>query len=70
MQNKGVCSTLFKEGSADLFFVKKNAEMAKLCCNICPAKPYCLILAIENQEEYGVWGGLDEDERRDLKKAS
>ncbi|MFF1498088.1 WhiB family transcriptional regulator [Streptomyces sp. NPDC058304] len=40
---------------------------AKAVCATCPLKVSCLEGALERGEEFGVWGGLSEDERRALK---
>ncbi|MDQ1012859.1 hypothetical protein QFZ82_007344 [Streptomyces sp. V4I23] len=34
----------------------------------CPVREQCLKWALENNQESGVWGGLNEDERRSLKR--
>ena len=39
---------------------------AKALCSRCPVTQACLTWAITMGEEYGVWGGLDERERRAL----
>jgi WhiB family redox-sensing transcriptional regulator len=36
---------------------------AKAICATCPVQQACLRWAVENGIPYGVWGGLDEDER-------
>lgn len=41
---------------------------AKAVCKTCPVIEDCLTWAIDNRQEYGVWGGLGEDERRSLKR--
>ncbi|MCX4784463.1 WhiB family transcriptional regulator [Streptomyces sp. NBC_01264] len=41
---------------------------AKALCATCPLIASCLEGALERGEEYGVWGGLTEDERRSLKR--
>lgn len=38
-------------------------ETAKAYCRACPAIQRCRDWAINEREIYGVWGGLDEDER-------
>lgn len=35
----------------------------------CPVRTQCLAWALDTNEEYGVWGGMDERERWQLKKA-
>jgi len=43
-------------------------EEAKLVCQRCPVLEPCLQWALESGQDAGVWGGLSEDERRDLKR--
>jgi WhiB family redox-sensing transcriptional regulator len=38
-------------------------EKAKQVCAGCPARTYCLDYAVSRPEKYGVYGGLNEDER-------
>lgn len=47
---------------------RSQVAAAKAICAVCPARTACLDYAIETRQEYGVWGGLDEDERRALKR--
>lgn len=60
----------------DAFFPEgRGVEMAlavvraKQVCNRCPIRLACLDGALERGERFGVWGGLDEVERRKLKRA-
>ena len=39
---------------------------AKLVCAGCPVRMECLDHAVAVDERYGVWGGLTQDERRQL----
>src|SRR5690606_28703763 len=42
----------------------RNAlERAKAVCGPCPVRDACLTHALTHDERYGVWGGLDTDER-------
>lgn len=50
-------------GLTDLMFDEDREEEAKAVCSRCPFKQPCLDLAIENQEEYGVWGMTTPKER-------
>ena len=43
-------------------------EEAKLVCQRCPVLEPCLQWALESGQDAGVWGGLSEDERRELKR--
>lgn len=53
----------------DLFFPPvsgghTHAAIAKTICAGCPVKTECLTYAIEERIGYGIWGGLDVDERQ------
>jgi WhiB family redox-sensing transcriptional regulator len=37
---------------------------AKQVCGRCPVRARCLEYALQNDERFGVWGGLSENERR------
>lgn len=39
---------------------------AKAVCRVCPVQADCLRYAIESTEQYGIWGGYTETERRQL----
>jgi WhiB family redox-sensing transcriptional regulator len=41
---------------------------AKSICEQCPATGSCLEFAITTNQEFGVWGGTTEDERRVLRR--
>jgi WhiB family redox-sensing transcriptional regulator len=41
---------------------------AKSICRRCPVITECLTFALENGRHEGVWGGMSEDERRELKR--
>lgn len=59
---------------ADLFFPEPPSGIphdvdiaaAKRICNRCLVQAPCLAYALGNRINDGVWGGLDEDERRAL----
>ncbi|MEU1125867.1 WhiB family transcriptional regulator [Streptomyces sp. NPDC005899] len=64
-----------REVDPDLFFpigstgpALVQAEEAKAVCRQCPVREQCLDWALENAQDSGVWGGLDENERRALKR--
>jgi WhiB family redox-sensing transcriptional regulator len=49
----------------DELFVKGAAQnKAKQLCGGCPVRTECLAEALDNEIEWGVWGGLTERERR------
>ncbi|MDE3206884.1 MAG: WhiB family transcriptional regulator [Acidobacteriota bacterium] len=43
-------------------------DVAKSICSSCPVQVACLKFAIVTNQEYGVWGGHDEEERRILRR--
>lgn len=43
---------------------RTESARAKKVCATCPVVAECAAYAITNREEFGVWGGLDEHERR------
>jgi WhiB family transcriptional regulator, redox-sensing transcriptional regulator len=62
-----------------LFYSADNAERkedrlerertAKRICSGCGVRDDCLQAALERHESYGIWGGLNEFERRSLTRA-
>ena len=72
-RDEAACSS---SADTSLFFpvgVTGLAELqiddAKAVCRSCPVRETCLEFAITTNQEYGVWGGTGEDERRDLRRA-
>lgn len=64
-----------RDEDTDLFFpvgtggpAVGQAEEAKAVCRDCPVARQCLSWALETKQRYGIWGGLDEDERRTLSR--
>lgn len=56
-----------KESAPDQLFVRgAEQNKAKQMCNGCPVRTECLAEALDNQIEWGVWGGMTERERRAL----
>ena len=45
-----------------------STKEAKKICLGCPVRERCLQWALDNDERFGVWGGLSERERRRLKR--
>lgn len=45
-----------------------QVEEAKKVCARCTVREECLEWALGAGQDYGVWGGLSEDERRALKR--
>lgn len=48
------------------FFPDKGGStaIAKRICNTCPVQAECLDHALIHQEQFGIWGGTSERERR------
>lgn len=46
----------------------RQTRDAKAVCHRCPVVSDCLNWALVTGQDTGVWGGLDEDERRKLKR--
>ena len=58
---------LCNEARPDELFVRGAAQnRAKQLCAGCPVRTECLAEALDNQIEWGVWGGMTERERRAL----
>jgi WhiB family redox-sensing transcriptional regulator len=57
---------------AAAFFPEKggSTRAAKRICATCSVTAECLDYAINNDERFGIWGGLSERERRRLKRRS
>lgn len=49
-----------------VFFPETEAQVAaaKAVCATCPVRELCLEFALVTRQDDGVWGGLDENERR------
>ncbi|WP_063749801.1 WhiB family transcriptional regulator [Streptomyces xylophagus] len=43
------------------------APAIRICTTVCPVREECLDFALNEGEQYGVWGGLTEKERRQLR---
>jgi WhiB family redox-sensing transcriptional regulator len=52
----------------ELFYSDSPAQIAqaKDVCRRCPVQHECLAHALATEEDWGVWGGLDRDERRQI----
>lgn len=64
-----------KEMDPDLFFpvgttgpALLQIEAAKAVCRQCDVREECLQYAIDSNQEYGIWGGLTEEERRYMRR--
>lgn len=50
----------------ELFADSAQQKRAKAVCTGCPVRIECLVEALDNRVEFGVWGGMTERERRAL----
>ena len=58
---------------AEMFFpvgttgmaVEDVAEAKRVCAH-CEVRSACLNFALDTRQEFGIWGGTDEDERREM----
>ncbi len=65
-----------RDADPDLFFPEgtagpalQTAERAKRLCGTCPVQARCLDWALKHHAAFGIWGGLTEGERRELRHA-
>lgn len=56
----------------ELFFPEKggSTRLAKRICAQCEAQSECRQYALDNDERYGIWGGLSAEERETLRRAA
>lgn len=76
IKSKAAC----KDKGADMFFVDEgpisNSKIrvaigkAVAVCNNCSVQVECLINAVTNNEEFGIWGGFTSKERKKIFKNS
>lgn len=61
---------LCSQTDPEAFFPEKggSTRSAKQICTDCEVRDICLNYALQNDERFGIWGGLSERERRKLKK--
>ncbi|ADP83820.1 WhiB family transcriptional regulator [Pseudofrankia inefficax] len=66
-RERAVCA----QTDPEAFFPEKgqSAREAKRVCAGCEVRSECLQYALDNDERFGVWGGLSERERRARRRA-
>jgi WhiB family redox-sensing transcriptional regulator len=59
-------SAACRDSHPSIFFPADDASTrpAKLICAQCPVKSQCREYAIRTYQHHGIWGGMDERERR------
>lgn len=63
---------LCAQTGSDFFFPEPGSSVreAKRICGLCEMRTACLDYALTNDERFGVWGGLSEKERLQLRRTS
>lgn len=46
----------------------ETGQPAKQICGTCPVREQCLTWAIDHKQDYGIWGGLNHNQRKRLAK--
>ena len=61
---------LCSQTDPEAFFPEKGGSTrdAKRICTTCEVRTECLEYALQNDERFGIWGGLSERERRRLRR--
>jgi WhiB family redox-sensing transcriptional regulator len=62
---------LCAQTNSEIFFPAHDdpGTEAKQICRPCPVRRECLSFALTNDERFGIWGGLDPEERRNLRRS-
>lgn len=57
-----------RDADIELFFSLDDDDQraAQELCRSCPVQQECLRFALENREMYGIWGGMQESDRRSV----
>ncbi|MBA2311463.1 MAG: WhiB family transcriptional regulator [Actinobacteria bacterium] len=65
-QGKARCA----EADPEIFFPERggSSKAARAVCDGCDVRAQCLEYALNNKEQFGIWGGTSERERRRLRK--
>ena len=61
---------LCAEVGTEMFFPEKGGSVrpAKRICGDCPVSAQCLQYALDEHIEWGIWGGLSPQERREVRR--
>ncbi|MEU1511254.1 WhiB family transcriptional regulator [Streptomyces sp. NPDC005811] len=67
-QSQALCA----QTGADFFFPEPGSSVreAKRICGMCDMRVACLEYALAHDERFGVWGGLSEKERLQIRRTS
>lgn len=61
-------AALCKDMDPNVFFRRDHEDQARLLCSKCEVRDECLEFALKHNVQYGIWGGLDETERKTLRR--
>ena len=68
--NEWTSSALCADDPPDALFVEGAAQRrVRMRCTGCPVRLQCLAEALQWQNDFGVWGGLTERERRAVRRS-
>ncbi|MGH2768237.1 MAG: WhiB family transcriptional regulator [Actinomycetota bacterium] len=58
------------EVDPEIFFPERggSSRAARAVCSQCEVRAECLLYALRNHEQFGIWGGTSERERRKLRR--
>jgi len=58
------------EVDPEIFFPERggSSKAARAVCALCEVRADCLEYALNNKEQFGIWGGTSERERRRIRK--
>ena len=67
-QEEALCA----QTGGDFFFPEPGSSVreAKRICSLCPIRAACLEYALTNDMRFGVWGGMSEKERLELRRVA
>jgi hypothetical protein len=56
-----------EDGRTEIGRIEREALAGMICITQCPLRVECLYRALVTRQDYGVWGGMGEGERRDFR---
>lgn len=66
---RGACTSADPESwFPDKSVPNQHIKAAKAICADCPVRIECLQFSLDNDERFGIWGGLTEYDRRKLRR--
>lgn len=65
-KEKGVDMFFVEEGPISDVSIRNAIARAVALCNLCPVQHKCLMIAVNNEEEFGIWGGYTSKERKKI----